>query len=505
MFQSRPLWMISLVLAVAAAAPAVLPDVKVTTDTSIDCSSIDAIARDLYRDCKSDQDKAIATWYFVRRLEFHWPHIPTHDSIDLINSYGFALCGYQSPMFCEILRAGGIKARTLHLPNHVIAEAFYDDAWHLFDCQVGWFAYRKDGKVVASAQEIAADPTIGTQAAQEGRGSQPYFQCGDNPSASATYAKAAQPGGSPEVPTNRLIINLHRGESITRIWGNEGKGYAPEGETKFTQPSHNCQGQKIDADDPVNWPFWKPYAARVTNASGKEVWGCKRAYGNGKMVYEPDLAGKAWTDAVAPESLSGVSLKADDGKGANVHPAAANQDDSIILKLDYPYVAADAWLDLTGLCKAEGDSLVVSARSDAKQPWKEIYRAKPGEPFKAEAVSLKDVVYNTHGLWLKVDMRTAGDTANVGLDSLRLTTVIWNNIYSLPYFKPGKNVITVAADAAADLKANPLTLEYVWRESGSDADKTLTKTIDTLPCKIDVEVGGAEMPKMKSVRLSVAP
>ncbi len=503
MFKFRPLWMVGLVLAVAAAAPAMLPDVKVTTDTSIDCSSIDAIARDLYRDCKSDQDKAIATWYFVRRLEFHWPHIPTHDSIDLLNSYGFALCGYQSPMFCEIMQAGGIKARLLHLPNHVIAEAFYDDAWHLFDCQVGWFAYRKDKKVVASAEDIATDPTIGTQAAEEGRGSQPYFQCGDNPSASETYAKAAKPGNSPEVPKNRLVINLHRGESITRIWGNEGKAYAPEGEKQFTQPAHGCQRQNIDADDPVNWPFWKPYAARVVNEKGKDVWGCKRTYGNGRMVYEPDLATKAWSDAVTAESLSRVALKADDGKGANVHPSAPNQDCSIILKLDYPYVAADGWLDLSGLCKAEADQLVVSARSDAKLPWKEIYRAKPGEPFKAEGVSLKDVVYNTHGLLLKVDMKTAGDIYDVGLDSLRITTVIWNNIYSLPYFRPGKNVITVAADAAADLKANPLTLEYVWREAGSDADRTLTKTIDSSPCKIEVEVGGAEMPRMKSVKLSV--
>jgi len=43
---------------------------EITTDTSIDCSSVRTIARDLYAKCKTDQAKH-ATWYFVRRWIFH--------------------------------------------------------------------------------------------------------------------------------------------------------------------------------------------------------------------------------------------------------------------------------------------------------------------------------------------------------------------------------------------------------------------------------------------------
>ena len=179
-------------------------DVKVTTDRSIDCSSIRSIARDLYRNCKGDQEKAIATWYFVRRMCFHWPHIPAWDSIDLINSYGFALCGYQSTMFCQICNAGGLKARTMHPPRHVIAEVFYDGAWHMFDCQVGWYALNRRGSV-ASCAEMKADPTLVTKALQEGRASKPYFQCRDRITSGTNYAAGARVGRIPPVPTRRLI------------------------------------------------------------------------------------------------------------------------------------------------------------------------------------------------------------------------------------------------------------------------------------------------------------
>jgi len=159
------MWALAIGVVALVAAPALggVADVKVTTDRSIDCTSVQTIARDLYANCKTDEEKAVATWYFVRRLHFHWPTIPTWDSIDLINSYGFALCGYQSTMYVQIATAGGLKARTMHPTKHVIAEAYYDGAWHMFDCQVGWFARNRKG-AVANCAEMTADPTIVTDA-----------------------------------------------------------------------------------------------------------------------------------------------------------------------------------------------------------------------------------------------------------------------------------------------------------------------------------------------------
>ena len=484
-------WIAAVASLLAAAAPAAagLGDVKVTTDRSIDCSSIQTIARGLYRDGKSDQDKAIATWYFVRRMLFHWPHIPTWDSVDLINSYGFGLCGYQSTIYCQIATAGGLKARTMHPPHHVIAEVFYDGAWHMFDCQVGWFAYNRAGKV-ASCAEMKADPTLITQAVEEARASKPFFQCRDNPRSGTNYAAGARTGRTPKVPTKRLVIHLRRGQSITRSWANEGKSWHKSGEKKWTHPHHGCTGQSIDANDPVNWPFWKPYAEART-VGDKVRYGKKRYFGNGRMVYEPDLAKGRYADALAPGGL--VNVKG----GGPIRPAEVGKPASVTLKIDLPYIGVDAWLDGTFVRKTDKDVLTIWAKG-AKGGWKKVWTAAGTGKIQPQKVSLKDAAWFGHRYLLKVEM-----TGDVAVEKLQVTSVFMNNMYALPYFMPGRNVVRVTAGEGADLKANPLTLEYAWQEAGQD--KTLTRTIDKLPFETTVNVAGKELPRMKSVTLSVAP
>ena len=121
---------------------------------------------------------------------------------------------------------------------------------------------------------------------------------------------------------------------------------------------------------------------------------------------------------------------------------------------------------------------------------------------KLERVSLKEAAWFGHKYQVKIEMKGAA-AGNVGVLKLKFTTVFMNNLQSLPYFLPGKNTIRVAAAEGADLKANPLTLEYVWSEAGKD--KTFTKTLDKLPFETTIDVGGKEPPRMKSLTLSVAP
>ena len=491
----------SLVLVAAASAAAGVGDVKVTTDRSIDCSSMATIARDLYRDCKTDEQKAIATWYFVRRLHFHWPHIPTWDSIDLINSYGFALCGYQSNMYCQIAAAGGLKARTMHPHHHVIAEAFYDGAWHMFDCQVGWFARNRKG-AVASVAELKADPTLVTDAIKEGRASAPYFQCRDNPTSGTNYAATARTGGPRKPPDRRLVIHLRRGESIARNWSNEGKSWHRPNETKWTEPRHSCTAQVIDANDPVNWPYWKPYARTRRNAGGKVVYGIKRYYGNGRMVYEPDLTTAAFTDGLAPDGLQGVVATHHGGAGPNLRPAKAGQAASVTFTIDLPYVGVDAWLDLSAVRKTEKDQLAVYTKRKGKG-WKKVWSPAGAGTIQAEKIPLKDAAWFGHGFQVKFEMTAAASPADVGIDRFKVTSVFMNNFYSLPYFMPGANTVRVTAVDGADLKANALTLEYAWQEEGKD--KTFTQRITRLPFEHTLTVAGKDLPRMKYVKLSVAP
>ncbi len=480
-----------------AGAPAVggIRDVRVTTDRSIDCSSIQTIARDLYAGCKGDQEKAIATWYFVRRMLFHWPHVPTWDSVDLINSYGWGLCGYQSTIYCQIAAAGGLKARMMHPKNHAIAEVFYDGGWHMFDCQVGWYALNRKGKV-ASCAELKADPTLVTDAVKEGRASRPYFQCRDRVNSGTNYAATARAGRAPAAGKKRLLIHLRRGESITRRWSNEGKSWHKAGETRWTHPHHGCTAQGIDTNDPVNWPYWKPYAEVRRRAGERIVYGKKRYFGNGRMVYAPDLGTEAWADGVAGNGLKNIK------PAAKPHPAEAGKPASVTFVIDSPYVAVDAWLDATVLRKTEKDAAAVYAKGK-KGGWKKIWEAAKTGQLKLEKVPLKQAAWFAHGYEVKFEMAAGANPADVAVEALAITTVFMNNMYALPYLMPGKNVVRVTAGEGADLKTNPLTLEYVWEERGKD--KMLTKRIDKLPFECTVNVAGEELPRMKLVKLSVAP
>jgi hypothetical protein len=510
-----------MVALLAGSGRAEIADVKVTTDTNIDCSSIQSIARDLYKNCKTDEEKAIATWYFVRRVEFHWPHIPTWDTVELINSYGVGLCGYQSTAFAQICQAGGLKARTLHMPGHVLAEVWYDEDWHFFDCQVGWFAFEKvkgtDGKerlTVASHEDIAKDPSIVLDAVKDGRASRPFFQCrvnsksSDSPDDGVRYAQNAKPGGAPRACDTRLVINLRRGESITRNWSNEGKSWFDREGTKdkpgFLSLQHPCTASVIDENDPVNWPYWKPYAVQVKTTEGNLRYGPKRYYGNGRMVYEPDLATEAFREGLAKEGLSGVKARHNDKQGANLHPAKAGEAGSVVFEIQCPYVAVDAWVDLSGVRKSGQDVVAVHARrGQDKAQWQEIWRADHAGSFKAEQISLKEIVWEQHRYFVKVEMRAGEQVADAGLDSICFTTVFVNNMYALPYFMPGKNTVRLTAADGVDLKKNPLTLTYEWEEQGKE--KTLRKQIEKVPFEVTVEVAGEQMPRMKSVTLAVAP
>ncbi|MHC4716046.1 MAG: hypothetical protein ACYS5V_03695, partial [Planctomycetota bacterium] len=416
-------WIAAAALVLIASVPAAggVGDVKVTTDRSIDCSSMATIARDLFRDCRTDEDKAVATWYFVRRLHFHWPHIPTWDSIDLINSYGFALCGYQSNMYVQIATAGGLKARTMHPDRHVIAEAFYDGGWHMFDCQVGWFARNRKG-AVASCAELKADPSLVTDAVREGRASAPYFQCRDNPTSGTNYAATARKGGPRRPPSKRLIINLRRGESIVRNWSSEGKSWRRPREEQWTQPRHTCTGQSIDANDPVNWPFWKPYAEVRRTVGDRVVYGVKRTYGNGQMIYEPDLTTDAFTDGLAAGGLKGVTAK--DG----LRPTKAGKAGSATFTINLPYVGVDAWLDLDAVRKTDNDTLAVYTRR-RNAPWKKVWSAEATGRVQARKIPLKDAAWFGHGYRIKFEMTAAGGTADLGIDRFKVTSVFMNNIH----------------------------------------------------------------------------
>jgi hypothetical protein len=487
---------------IASARAAGLSNLKLTTDKSIDCSSVQTIAADLYRGLKTDEQKAIATWYFVRRMLFHWPQVPTWDTLELINSYGYGLCGMQSTAFCRICEAGGIKARKVKAGPHMMAEAFYGGAWHLFDCQVGWYALRKDKSAVAGAAEMKKDNSIIADAVQDGRASAPYFQCSDK----WAYGVSAVNQHYIEGPTRplkwRLVLNLRRGESITRRWSNEAKCWHPPGDTRWLMPHHGCTRQSVDANDPVNWPFWKPYAEVLSRDGDNVRYGKKRYFGNGRMVYAPDLTTDHFLDAVPEGGRVGLAAPAADAKAAGLHPAAAGRKASVTFVIECPYLMVDAWLDAEVSRKTPQDAFAVRAKGK-QGGWRPVYQAAETGSLDLQQVSLKKAAWGGHRYHVRFEMTAAGRPGDVVLKRLRITTVFMNNLYALPYLVPGRNTIRLTAAEPAALPAGALRLKYEWEDQGKP--RQLEAAVDRLPFEKVVTVGGKEMPRMKQVTLSLAP
>ena len=286
------------------------------------------------------------------------------------------------------------------------------------------------------------------------------------------------------------------GESITRMWGNEGKGWHPAGEKKWTSPRHTCLKQVIDANDPVNWPYWKPYAEVRRKQGDRVVYGVKRYFGNGRLVYAPDLGSDAFKDAVVKDGVK--NIRVDKGLRAT----KAGEPASVTFVVECPYVMVDAWLDLAALRKTEQDVLAVQVKG-TKGGWRDVWRADKTGKVTLDKVSLKDAAWGAKRYFVRLQMKAAGDPAAVRLNKLAITSVFMNNMHALPHLAPGRNVVHVTAGDGTDLAANPLTLEYVWEEAGKE--RMLRRHIKALPFECVVNVAGKEMPRMKSVTLAVSP
>ena len=133
-----------------------------------DLTSAASIVASITRGEMSDQQRALAIWEFLVDWRYHdypaeeWGEI--HDPVKLVNVYGYGFCDDNAAAFCSLAREAGMKTRSYMLSGHVVAEAFYDDAWHMFDPDHQVFYRTQDGRI-ASVQELERHPELITREA----------------------------------------------------------------------------------------------------------------------------------------------------------------------------------------------------------------------------------------------------------------------------------------------------------------------------------------------------
>ena len=110
---------------------------------------------------KTNTEKHLALLRFLHKSSFHNVVMPLYPDRTMVMdplvilSLGEMWCGYVSRLAVDLFASGGIKGRLVQLGGHVIAEVYYDNAWHYVDGDIfggGETVFRKDGTIPSVAE-----------------------------------------------------------------------------------------------------------------------------------------------------------------------------------------------------------------------------------------------------------------------------------------------------------------------------------------------------------------
>ncbi len=419
-WSARPSW--------AEGGPVRVVNPRITTDSSIDCSSVDSVLAAIIKPDMTDEQKALACWRFMLDHYYHWwpPDEAdgggnVRDFAKAINSYGFGPCFVAAPVQTALWDAAGLRTRCWTITGHTIPEVFYGGAWHLIDPDArGW--HRKADGQIASVEELAKDLKLFTEPAER---SDPYYPeglpyethkqyefWGPASKISDLYASTKDNYRFNEraVYGHPMFVNLRPGETLTLNYGNVGQ---------FVK--------------------WAKYPEEKPNGPQEEVRR-KTTYGNGTLVWKPDL------NAIPPDDLfwgesRNVKLEGVKVPGA-IYPADPSKPAVAVFRVFCPWVMVKTGVVVRAMSSA-GDvkgNLELGLSTDGGRTWDPVASCNPPSGAHPDDVGRYDVSGLTAGRYEYMVRITLRDAVVFQLE--------FNNTFqlaplSLPRLKPGKNIVTV--------------------------------------------------------------
>ena len=136
---------------------------RVIVNRRKDWFNIDTMLAEIVEPGFSDAEKAMAIWEFLVANRYHdiptREHVEMHDPVRLLNVYGYGFCDDVANSFRMLARKAGVPARIWSLSGHVVAEAFYDGDWRMFDAD-GEVFYRAANDEIASVKRLSRDAEL---------------------------------------------------------------------------------------------------------------------------------------------------------------------------------------------------------------------------------------------------------------------------------------------------------------------------------------------------------
>ncbi len=459
----------------------------VVSDRTVDCSSYETIKRDLKLEGMRDEERAITLFHFYRQRVFHYANTSdSRDPIKCINALGYTLCGSQATCMKGLLAScAGIKARIRSFPGHTFYEAFYDGKWHGFDTFDNFYVFtRGERPNVASFEELAADPSLISDAIKEGRAVPGMAPCGDDV---MEFAKVKSEQNYE--PLNRKYspqaFRLRPGEEIVRSWWPDGRGIASlvtSAKKYGVVPIHTC-GSKDARDNPALFKFWEPYAI-------PGLGGCTRSYrhgASGQINFAPDLTSPALAE-------SGVTLA---GPKPTAQGLAGSGD--LIVPVISPYYINSGVLVFEATCAGDDDVATVSvgpagksvAVLTAKSKGRNVHRVRFDEQLNGGIL---------HGYQMQI---TLG--GGCVLHRMYLRTGFQWNAQSGPHLMPGRNSCTFTAENGDALKSVPVSIRYRFRQAPAWSEERVEERIAAISpfaYEIALPETGDKLPQMLDLTMT---
>ena len=444
---------------------------RITVDGQYDWFDMDAIALEATRGCRTDEEKALAIWDFIR-LNFDHLSSPgdreCHNPVVAMNVYGYANCAYHSTVFTALCRAVGVPARIWEVWHHTITEAFYNNAWHMLDSDIGLYYLAEDNRTIASVEQLWDDQLI--SGGRESGADLTEFS-GRNKAVRAIYT---------DVEGNNSYVSQD-GEKIRgyRYFFGPEECFLSTYYDPFTYEPHSMAmtlrpGEKLIR----NWKGGDKYYDyerhnRILEAGNKEAKPIR--YGGGQIIWKPDLNSELTPSFFNTDQAPGFEVI--DGQSPAVHVRHTHGGiydfpERAILTTETPYTILGATLKakLYRGGANEWDRVTARVLSRTGPVSKTVWSAPEGATGHMDAeIDLDKVLFPSGERGRRdysVEFGFMADESNEpatqsGMDEVELITDIQVSSYSLPALSNGRNIIRYRDETPGEHKVK---ITHIWHE-----------------------------------------
>jgi len=390
-----------------------------------------------------------------------------------MNVYGYANCAYHSTVFTALCRSIGVPARVWEVWHHTITEAYYNNAWHMLDSDIGLYYLAADNRTIASVEQLWDDQKISS--GRESGAALTKFS-GRNKAVPAIYSDVE--GNNPQISQD--------GEKIRgyRYFFGPDECFLQTGYDRFTYKPHSMAmtlrpGEKLIR----NWKGGEKYYDYERHNRRLEtgyVWAKAMRYGDGQLIWKPDLKSKLAPSFFNIDQAPGFEVI--DGQAPAVH--VRHQHGGIydfperaILTTETPYTILGGKLKAKfyrGAAK-EWDHISANIYSTTGPVKNRVWSPPEGVTGYIDAEIDLDKVLFPNGERGRhdyaVEFNFMADESNdpptqSGLEAVELVTDIQVSSYSLPALSKGRNIIRYRDETSGEHKVK---ITHIWYERNDNS------------------------------------